>query len=187
MMTSQEERLILTGMLGDVMRESAQAAVSYVRSNLRLARRGPCHPRKQDGAHPRPGRRHPQGRSVGRRHHGHGRGVAGHRAAGARRPGDDGRDHAPRARCYPSAASRRRCWPPTAPASASWPCHGATRLTSRTCPPKSARICASSPSKKPRRCSRRPWSRRRQSRGRARSCPVWPRPGVAPFQPYATP
>jgi ATP-dependent Lon protease len=33
MMPSGEERLVLTGMLGDVMRESAQAAVSYVRSN----------------------------------------------------------------------------------------------------------------------------------------------------------
>jgi len=33
--TPGEERLILTGMLGDVMRESAQAAVTYLRSNAR--------------------------------------------------------------------------------------------------------------------------------------------------------
>jgi ATP-dependent Lon protease len=33
MMPSSEERLVLTGMLGDVMRESAQTAVSYVWSN----------------------------------------------------------------------------------------------------------------------------------------------------------
>jgi ATP-dependent Lon protease len=33
MMPSSEDRLLLTGMLGDVMRESAQAAVSYVWSN----------------------------------------------------------------------------------------------------------------------------------------------------------
>jgi ATP-dependent Lon protease len=33
MIASGNERLVLTGMLGDVMRESAQAALSYVRSN----------------------------------------------------------------------------------------------------------------------------------------------------------
>ncbi len=36
MMPSSEERLVLTGMLGEVMRESAQAAVSYVRSSAAL-------------------------------------------------------------------------------------------------------------------------------------------------------
>jgi ATP-dependent Lon protease len=41
MMPSSEERLVLTGMLGDVMRESAQAAVSYVWSNAEALDIGP--------------------------------------------------------------------------------------------------------------------------------------------------
>src|SRR4029453_14583350 len=36
MMPASEARLVLTGMLGDVMRESAQAAVSYVWSNAEM-------------------------------------------------------------------------------------------------------------------------------------------------------
>jgi ATP-dependent Lon protease len=41
MMPSSEERLVLTGMLGDVMRESAQAAVSYIWSNAEMLGIGP--------------------------------------------------------------------------------------------------------------------------------------------------
>ena len=61
--------LTVTGQLGEVMRESAQAAVSFVRRPRRGHRarppRGllldPRHP------HPRPGGRRPEGRAVGRR------------------------------------------------------------------------------------------------------------------------
>jgi len=62
MMPSSEERLVLTGMLGDVMRESAQAAVSYVWSHAeeldidpRLFERKTIHVHVPDGAIPKDG------------------------------------------------------------------------------------------------------------------------------------
>ncbi len=54
--------------------------------------------------HPRPSRRHPQGRPVGGRGHGHGDRVCDVGAPGATRHGDDRRNHAPRTR----PADRRR-------------------------------------------------------------------------------
>ena len=65
-------KLTLTGKLGDVMQESAQAAMSWVRSKTEefgiAARLQPPHRR----ARARPRRRDPEGRPVGRHHAGHG-------------------------------------------------------------------------------------------------------------------
>ncbi len=97
-------RLTITGQLGEVMQESAQAALSWVRSHAaqlglaeRLVRRA-RHP------HPRPGRRGAEGRPVGRRHDGDGDRLARPRRARRRRRRHDRRDHAHR----PGAADRRR-------------------------------------------------------------------------------
>ena len=65
-------KLTLTGKLGDVMQESAQAAMSYVRSQVRGLRPGRRLQQAHRHPHPRARGRHPEGRAVGRHHHGHG-------------------------------------------------------------------------------------------------------------------
>ena len=95
----------VTGQLGDVMKESAPAALSYVRHDVRAARRRRARrlvPRERR-ARARARGRDPQGRPERRHHDGHRAGLAGHRPAGARRHRDDRRDHADR----PGAADRR--------------------------------------------------------------------------------
>ena len=61
-------KLTITGQLGDVMRESAQAALSWVRGNWREARaRAPGRlVRRARHPHPRARRRRAQGRALGR-------------------------------------------------------------------------------------------------------------------------
>ena len=94
--TDGEPGLQLTGQLGDVMKESAQIALSYVRSHAvgvgcRPQGAGPAHPRARARG------RGAQGWPVGRCHDGHRAGVDGHRAAGPFRRRHDRRGHAERA------------------------------------------------------------------------------------------
>ena len=97
-------KLTITGQIGDVMRESAQAALSWVRGHagalglelglVRGARR----------AHPRARRRRAEGRPVRGHRDGDRPGLAGHRRAGLRGRRHDRRDHAHR----PGTPDRRR-------------------------------------------------------------------------------
>ena len=90
-------KLVLTGKLGDVMQESAQAAISYVRSRAPVA--GARSRLLQPRRHPRAlaGGRHPQGRPVGRHHDVHRAGLGAAARPGPARPRHDRRDHAARA------------------------------------------------------------------------------------------
>ncbi len=95
--------LMLTGQLGEVMQESAQAALSYARSHatdLGIRER-----RFRQARHPHPRARggDPQGRPVGRDHHGHGADLGADPTARPPRRGHDRRDHPAR----PGAAHRR--------------------------------------------------------------------------------
>ena len=97
-----ERGLTLTGQLGDVMKESAQIALSYLRSHG--AEHGVDADVARPGAAPaRAGRRGAQGRPVRGRHHGDRAVVAGDRTAGALRRRHDRRGDAER----PGAADRR--------------------------------------------------------------------------------
>ena len=93
--------LTLTGQLGDVMKESAQIALSYVRSHAEAVGVDPLHPGPADPP-ARAGRCRAQGRPVRRRHHGDGIGLHGHRSTGPLGRGHDRRGHAER----PGAADR---------------------------------------------------------------------------------
>ena len=89
-------KLILTGKLGEVMQESARAAVSYLRSRSELVRCRSGVQRQARSPPPCAGGRHPEGRALGRHHDGDGSGLGCDRRAGTQGCGDDRRDYAAR-------------------------------------------------------------------------------------------
>ena len=98
-------KLTITGQLGDVMRESAQAALSWVRRNVGQGRPRPLRGlvRQERHPRPRPGRGGSEGRALGRGRDDRRARLARQRQAGGFRRRDDRRGDAHRA----GAADRR--------------------------------------------------------------------------------
>ena len=166
--------LTITGQLGDVMKESAQAALSYVRGHWKRgrprARRGLV--RQARHPHPRPRRRGAQGRPLGRRRDDRRPRLADQRPAGPQRGGDDRRGHPDR----PGAADRRPQGEVAGGAAgrdqAGDRARPATRATSPRSPSTSAASSSSSTwTRSPRRSTRRCPSRWRRL-GRSAGAPV---------------
>ena len=87
-------QIILTGQLGNVMQESARAAVSHIRAHASAFGIPRELSRRTRSPHSRPGRRDSEGRSVSGRHDGHGDPLRGPPRAHQRGCRHDGRDHA---------------------------------------------------------------------------------------------
>ena len=88
-----KEDFILTGQLGEVMRESARAGLSWTRANARDLGIDARDLREEHPAHPRPGGRDPEGRAFGGHHDGDCDRERPDRHPGPQGRGDDGRDH----------------------------------------------------------------------------------------------
>ena len=91
------QNIILTGQLGNVMQESARAALSHIRSRAEALGISPEFLAKHDLHIHVPGGRHPEGRSVRRHHHSDGDFVCGAPSGREAGRGDDRRNHAQRA------------------------------------------------------------------------------------------